>query len=90
MSNNSPSARSYDNQSFYDIESEYSSQDFANDPNILRNNNINDNNNINTKYNKNLIFNRTIYVLCLSSISFIIYEHYEIIGFYLSQIGNIF
>jgi hypothetical protein len=86
MSNNSPISLSFENQSFYDIESDYSSQDSAIES---PNNNIINDNNI-SRCNKILIFNRTIYFLFILSISFIIYEHYESILFYLHQIYNIF
>jgi hypothetical protein len=78
-----------DNESFYDIESANTSQgsaDYGTDPEILRENIINNR----TSFNKTIMINRIVYILLLSSISFIIYDHHKMIGLYLSKIPSLF
>lgn len=85
MSNNFTRDIYIDNESFYDIEIRNSSEntsEFTIDPNLLRETNVNNQPNC----NKTIILNRIVYFLLFSSISFIIYDHYKIIGFYLSNI----
>ena len=81
--------QSIDNESFYDIESVNSSQgniDYGINPDILRENTVNNQ----STCNKTIIINRIVYILLLSSVLFIIYEHHKIILFYLSKILSLF
>lgn len=42
-----------------------------------------------TQRERNKIFNRVVYFLLICSVSFIIYENHEIIGFYLEKIRDV-
>jgi hypothetical protein len=78
-----------DNESFYDIESVNSSQDSIyneTEPEILRENIISNCSSL----SKTIIINRILYILLLSSVSFIIYEHHNTIGMYLNKILSLF
>jgi len=89
MTNNLSSAPPIPNETFYDIEVEKSSHNINTssfDPSLFTEINHNNQNNC----NKTIILNRIIYLLLISSISFIIYDHNKIIGLYLSKIADIF
>lgn len=78
-----------DSESFYDVESVNSSQESiynGTEPEILRENIIRNC----SQFNKTIILNRILYILLLSSISFIIYEHHSTIGLYLNKIPRLF
>jgi hypothetical protein len=85
MSQYFPSAPSIDDGSFYDVEIE----------NIPYNHELDISSNLVVEINDNgqttcAILHRILYLLCLSSLTFIIYEHHQTIGIYLIKIGDIF
>lgn len=88
MASNPPSAPPIDDGSFYEVEIENTPYDhnFAIHTNLL----VEINDNVPTTCNKRVILHRILYLLFLSSLTFIIYEHHEIIGIYLNKIGDIF
>lgn len=83
MSQNTTSIFSLYDQSFFDIESE--TQPYEEDiPDFVVNNNNNNNNDNNDNNMCNI--NKIVYFLLFSSISFIIYDHYQIINSYFTNL----
>jgi hypothetical protein len=88
MTSYSPSYPLVDDSSLHDIEIENIpyNHEFAVNSNLVVE--INDNSQINC--NIRVIFHRILYLLLLSSLIFIIYEHHDTIGLYLSDIAKLF
>lgn len=87
MDNTIPSAPISDYESFYDIETEHQDTNIINQINsqnqIQNNNRQNDNQYICNK----IILNRLIFVFFICSISFIIYDHHQIINYYFNKLA---